>query len=274
MDDSFDVSALNQVAEALPEEQRQRWLELVRPAVRFRQRGDGDGPAVWRRNGLPELPDVVPWPVWEGHGPMTYAGTIDCAGLPRHSLGIPLPEDGTLLFFVSEDWSSAEDMDGAENRAGTRVMYVPASATTRPRQKPEGLPDLPEGLIDPSAEEEFLVVDRVFPSSPDSWTRMVSDLGIPEECEDVWARLHDLDHQFGSFQAQVGGHPHWAQFPCLPDSTGLRVPEEPEYPSESEHNWLLLATFPDAMDGTLYWMIHRGDLTARRFDQAVLIFQC
>ncbi|MFE4538673.1 DUF1963 domain-containing protein [Streptomyces scopuliridis] len=198
----------------LPVELRQRWLELVRPALHFYGRGDGDGdgdgPTVWWYGGEPDLPDDVPWPVLEGMGPLNYVATLDCSGVPRHGLDIPLPEDGRLVFFIHEDLGET-----ARDRA--TVIHVPASTATRPRRCPEET----LGSVFAHETEQFLVVKGVVPTIPDTGTVMVTALGIPGECgEDLAHCLDDLEQELPWWQSQVGGHPHWAQYPILLDSEG------------------------------------------------------
>ncbi|MFJ8668222.1 DUF1963 domain-containing protein [Streptomyces sp. NPDC093600] len=45
------------------------------------------------------MPASAEWPVWEGHGPLSFVASIDCARLPTAALDIDLPEAGALLFF-------------------------------------------------------------------------------------------------------------------------------------------------------------------------------
>ncbi|MFD4767309.1 DUF1963 domain-containing protein [Streptomyces niveus] len=264
-ENSFDASLLDPFVQVLPAELRQRWLDLVRPAVRFRMREDGDGPAVWRYGGEPNLPDEMPWPVKEGEGPLNYMGALDCAGIPRHELDIPLPADGTLLFFLHDNYADWDSLDRA------RVVYVPASAATSPRQLPEetvGGDNFYDG-------EDFLVVDRAVPTMPDTDTYMIDALGIPQNAKDALGGLQwDLDGEVGDWLYQIGGHPTWIQNPHVESEGFIGTGNEKEDLAYLERDWLLLAMTPGSGDGTFYWFMRSADLADGRFDRAVLNFQC
>ncbi|WSM60544.1 YwqG family protein (plasmid) [Streptomyces sp. NBC_01707] len=38
------------------------------------------------------------WPSWEGHGPLSFIASVDCAMLPAGAVDIMLPIGGTLSF--------------------------------------------------------------------------------------------------------------------------------------------------------------------------------
>ncbi|MGW8667656.1 DUF1963 domain-containing protein [Streptomyces niveus] len=260
----FDASVLDPLVQVLPAELRQRWLDMVRPAVRFRMREDGDGPAVWRYGGEPNLPDEMPWPVKEGEGPLNYMGALDCAGIPRHALDIPLPADGTLLFFLHDTYAEWESPDRA------RVVYVPASAATSPRQRPEETVDGDNSYDG----EEFLVVDRSVPTMPNIYTCMIDALGIPQNAKSALGDLQwDLDHELGHWYYQIGGHPKWIQDPNVQSEGFVGTGDEKEDLAYLERDWLLLAMTPDWGGGTFYWFMRSADLADGRFDRAVLDFQ-
>ncbi|MFC8285697.1 DUF1963 domain-containing protein [Streptomyces cyaneofuscatus] len=80
----------------LPPDDAEKWLGLLRPGARLRVATGADVPAV-RLGGLPALPAGSPWPVWDGHGPLSFIASVDCARLPTAALDIGLPESGTLL---------------------------------------------------------------------------------------------------------------------------------------------------------------------------------
>ncbi|WP_267889916.1 DUF1963 domain-containing protein [Streptomyces sp. NRRL WC-3618] len=82
----------------LSPEDAEKWLGLLRAGIRLEVATDTDD-AVGRLGGLPSLPASAEWPVWEGHGPLSFVASIDCSRLPAAVLDIDLPEAGTLLFF-------------------------------------------------------------------------------------------------------------------------------------------------------------------------------
>jgi hypothetical protein len=72
---------------------KDRWVQLLRPALLLCHAGRAD-PVAGRLGGMPELPDGVPWPVWEGHGPLSFIAGLDCTALKSDVLDIPLPSEG------------------------------------------------------------------------------------------------------------------------------------------------------------------------------------
>lgn len=113
------------------------WIGLLRPAFHLRALEPGEAP-VGQLGGDPALPADAEWPVWDGHGPLCFVASVDCAQIPTQYLDIPLPESGTLHFFyfdgLGDSTVAYDDPDSVRN--GTRVLYVPADATTAPRPRP------------------------------------------------------------------------------------------------------------------------------------------
>jgi hypothetical protein len=82
-------------ARHLPAAVAARWL--LRPAAALR-RADAGAQVAAVLGGHPPLPDSVAWPVWEGHGPLSFVAAVDCAALAVVPLDISLPRAGALLF--------------------------------------------------------------------------------------------------------------------------------------------------------------------------------
>ncbi|MFJ1574964.1 DUF1963 domain-containing protein [Streptomyces sp. NPDC088182] len=255
---------------AVPPEAREDWLSRLRPAARFRPRQDNDGPAVWRTGGFPELPDDVPWPVWQGYGELTHLATLDCALLPRE-LDIDLPEDGTLVFFIytgDDGWIPGQlpqqypsGPEGVDPRGGYKVIYFPASTAVSQR-RPTCAPDLPDNGLDSTVlPAQEMVLNAVVPTWPHDDEVLRSFKGLDCLCN----ILYELNHQLGNFGRQIGGHPTWTQAPQFPDET-----KGAQYAEIETQDWQLLATFPCGEGGALYWLIHRDDLARRRFDKVVV----
>jgi uncharacterized protein YwqG len=139
-----DHAFLKRLAVAhLGEQTAERWLALVRPAVRLVEAGPGE-PVVARLGGSPRLPDDFAWPVWEGHGPLAFVGEIDLAGLATSGLdtGLALPAEGRLLAFYFD--GSYDDFQGLvgtwdpASLAGVRLVHVLTSRDDHPpRDAPE-----------------------------------------------------------------------------------------------------------------------------------------
>ena len=129
-------------------ENAQTWISLLRPAFHLRTLTEGE-PTVSQLGGEPSLPSDVEWPVWEGHGPLSFVASVDCDQVPTAELDIPLPESGTLNFFYFNGLGdgTVQYLDPASVTGGTRVIYVPADAEATPRHVPDGLQPFPEVLL-------------------------------------------------------------------------------------------------------------------------------
>ncbi|MFJ2594915.1 DUF1963 domain-containing protein [Streptomyces erythrochromogenes] len=78
-------------------------------------------PVAGRLGGLPDLPLDMPWPEWEGNGPLSPIASLDCGALSAAGdSGLALPASGTLLFFL---------FDGS---LGDDCMVYPSDPGTRP----------------------------------------------------------------------------------------------------------------------------------------------
>ncbi|MGI5350306.1 DUF1963 domain-containing protein [Streptomyces sp. CA-250714] len=274
MTSSFDVSLFAPVTDTLTPQQAQRWLRLLRPGIRLRRHREdaGEGSVVGHFAGLPGLPEGMAWPSWEGRGPMHHQATLDCALLPTHELDIPLPPDGELVFFYFDSFESDCDFifvpgdHEEEPGAGIKLLYIPASEPTRPRQAPYDL--------DRHTQKRPFFLNGIVPTWPDAEYAVVSDI--------TGAFYHDPDHPSydpshpyyhaevdlaaelgGDPASQVGGYAPWGQPPVVP----------PESAEPDELDWVHLATFEAFRDGWLHWMIYREDLAEGRFDRAEAFFE-
>jgi hypothetical protein len=289
---SVDTSPIEPVLHTLPAELRDQWLALLRPGVFLdTEDRDGAGPIVGRIGGLPDLPKDVPWPVWEGHGPLTHYATLDCAALPTADLDLPLPQDGTLVFFRYAEWDYllTDDADEVyagflwqraeydeEPGAGATVLHIPTTADTRARPTPEGLTVFEKVPL------------RMFPTAltaPDHEHVALTDAGIDTNS----AALEAFSDALDEFSAQCAER-HQGLWPAF---GGYASPMQWSVESEISHTllgadatqeedlaeqrrWVMLASFdegPQGMDEVLYWMIRREDLAAGRFEAVVAVAQ-
>jgi Domain of unknown function (DUF1963) len=78
----------------LPPAAAERWITLIRPAVRLRTTRRGEK-RVGQLGGLPALPHDVAWPEWEGEGSLNFVASIDCGRLPSEGFDIAVPDSGT-----------------------------------------------------------------------------------------------------------------------------------------------------------------------------------
>ncbi|WP_344362239.1 YwqG family protein [Streptomyces gobitricini] len=267
--------------EYLPEGIAERWTGLLRPGLRLEQ-ATGDDPVAGRLGGLPELPEDAPWPVWEGHGPLAFVASFDCAALPSGSLGMALPTDGTLAFFYFDgqldDGHAVVAPDEPGTWAGARVLYVPAGAALVERAAPAGI----------RPYSEVPLTARVETTAPYPWHPVVYREFAPmPDDHPVWSEdfLEALSDHAGGTEHRIGGHANPVQDEVETEvargALGSPPWNDPRIHDEALR-WLLLAQIDTDDDvgmmwgdcGALYWLIRPEDLAARRFDRAMFTWQC
>jgi hypothetical protein len=207
------------------------------------------------------LPEDAPEPYGD------FVAAVDCAALPPHAVGLPLPSDGQLLFFAVPDVLS----DGV--RPGL-VFYVPAGTpAVRRTAGPDACPPYE------SRQLRTLWHQLSWPDGPSGY----EDEGGP--LEDNFQLLGELEaawsHVAGwrpGWRLHIGGHPNlhnWnpvetarEEAPADNDSAGNGA--------DDASDWTLLATWECGDDvrelnfGLVHWVIRRRDLTALRFDRVYL----
>jgi uncharacterized protein YwqG len=265
------------------------WIKLLRPGLHLRALDEGDEP-VAQLGGNPRLPADLAWPVWEGHGPLDFIASIDCAQVPTKDLDIPLPESGTLLFFYYDGLGSSSvaynDPDSVFN--GTRVLYVPADAEVSEAAAPEGTSpfsrlDLGGELIAtaPDNENATLIAAYGDPSDPVAYVDYpTTDPDGTGFWDDVSAfRRDNWPHH------RVGGYSLPVQGAVEPEGAHAFHPgkeQEAEAARKELATDLVLLIQIDsdprvgmawADAGRLYWMIRREDLAAGRFEKTTFTWQ-
>ncbi|MFD3751494.1 DUF1963 domain-containing protein [Streptomyces cyaneofuscatus] len=198
----------------LPPDDAEKWLGPLRPGARLRVATGADVPAV-RLGGLPALPTASPWPVWEGHGPLSFIASVDCARLPTAALDIGLPESGTLLFFYFDgQLDDGEALVLAEDReswAGARVVYVAPTQEAAERETPAGLEPCP--MVPLTARVEATATEPWHPSLRAAFAPhapLGNRYGHPVCSQEFLDALWELDDEAGH---QIGGHAHSVQDP-------------------------------------------------------------
>ncbi|MFI9719903.1 YwqG family protein [Streptomyces sp. NPDC052396] len=267
----------------LPEEIAERWTGLLRPSLRLdKPTGTGRDPVVGRLGGLPALPEDQEWPVWEGYGPLSFIGSLDCAALPSAALDIALPADGALLFFYFDgqlDDGSAVVWPGEpETQAGARVLHIPADVPVTDRAAPAGILPYPEVPL----------TARVETTAPSPWHPVVHREFAPmpedhplhdEQFQDaLWDHFDGTEHRIGGYPTPVQDE---VEYEVAQGALGNPPPEDPRIGPEALR-WVLLAQFDSDDDadmmwgdgGVLYWLIRPADLAQRRFDRAAFTWQC
>ncbi|UNO38677.1 YwqG family protein [Streptomyces sp. MST-110588] len=277
------VDALHALArEHLPAEIAERWTGLLRPGLGLVNAGDSESDTVvGRLGGQPELPAYEQWPVWEGHGPLSFIASLDCAALPSAALDIPLPTEGTLAFFYFDgqldDGEALVLPDDPDSWAGARVLYVPSGVPLVERAAPAGIEPYPEIRLAAHVETTapYLwhpVVDREFAALPDDHPLWSDD--FQEALWDLPGAGHRVGGHADPVQDDVESEVAWGILGS-PPSGDPRIREE-------ALRWVLLAQFDSDDDagmmwgdcGTLYWLMRPEDLAARRFDRAKFTWQC
>ncbi|MFJ9938201.1 YwqG family protein [Streptomyces virginiae] len=267
-----------------------RWIGLLRPGLLLAHAGDG--PAAGRLGGLPDLPLDMPWPVWEGNGPLSHVASLDCAALSAAGdSGLALPASGTLLFFLFDGRLDGDDCmvhpEDPGTRPGARVLFVPAGTPTRRHPAPDELPPYPEvaltaqaGLSVPTSDAPG--VRAAFGDVADSraWRQH------PVNARPFASALRALDTRSSCSGHRLGGHAVPVQGPVEWEiAHGVLGPDaswQDPRPDEEAAAWVLLAQIDtdDAADmmwgdaGTLYWLMRPADLAAGRFEEAMFTWQC
>lgn len=252
-----------------------QWASLRRESIALRHAPPG-APAVGYVAGEPELPEDFAWPLDGRDRPLEHLLTLDLAALPR--IGIDLPEEGRLLFFVDDEYEEPE------------LVFLERTARLRARPYPEAFPHRPEARIALTA-----VVEPAWPAVHHPYLS-----GLPRGYFDGVADWDAQPEPPGAADHRIGGyHAVGAQydFPCAPGSAIpelLHAPDGEAKEDEDPVDWLhvpvedpldlpiLLAKLdydPDAgMSwgdcGSSEWTIGREDLAARRFDKVEFSWSC
>ncbi|MCX5377886.1 YwqG family protein [Streptomyces sp. NBC_00091] len=271
----------------LPSDVAARWVGLLRPAVRLETAAASDI-AVGQIGGLPKLPAEVEWPSWEGHGPLSFIASVDCAMLPAGAVDITLPAEGTLSFFYFDgqldDGEALVLAEDRESRAGARVLYTTADETCGERDAPAGLKPYPRVPL--AARPGMTATEPWHPQVRDAFAPG-APLGNRYDHPVCGQDFLDAVWEFGDEAGhQIGGHAHSIQNPVEIEVAEAVTDGDVSWgdPALDKEigNWVLLAQFDsdDAADmmwgdaGVLYWLIRPQDLAERRFDRAMFTWQC
>ncbi|MFC8262695.1 YwqG family protein [Streptomyces sp. NPDC057291] len=270
----------------LPLDVAERWVGLLRPAVRL-EAAEAADIAVGQMGGLPKLSADVEWPSWEGHGPLSFIASVDCAMLRVGAVDIMLPIEGTLSFFYFDgqldDGEALVLADDCESWAGACVLYTRAEDKCGERDAPAALQPYPKVPL----------TARLGMTAAEPWHPQVRDVFAPGAplgnrydhpvcSQDFLDALWEFDGEVGH---QIGGHAHSVQNPVEIEVAEAVMDGDVSWGDpaldKEIRNWVLLAQFDsaDAADmmwgdaGALYWLIRPQDLAERRFDRAMFTWQ-
>lgn len=264
----------------------QRWLRLARPAAALHHAGPGE-PVAAVLGGLPHLPEKAKWPAWEGHGPLSFIGAVDCAALSV-PLDIHLPRAGTLLLFYFDGQCDNHAADvgfwDPATLAGARVLYMPPGEQAAPRPCPDGITPYQQvpmavdqvmtfpGLEHPDLQAVFM--------APGTSLREFLDHPVNDE-----AFVRALEERRPGPCHQVGGYPVPLQGPVEYEAAvaalGGRDPGDGSL-AGGQARWTLLAQIDSDQRaglmwgdcGSLYWLSRREDLADGRFENVSFTWQC
>ncbi|MEU6349003.1 YwqG family protein [Streptomyces sp. NPDC047072] len=235
---SMDLFRAEARSRDLPEDEVERWLDTVRPCGMLDpDRKAPEWPVVGRIGGLPPLPEGEPVPE------LPFLAAIDLAAIPQGLTDLPLPKDGTLLFFAD-----TEDPWGEDD--WHRLVYVPAGTPVSERA--------PDGEWPPEVHPASDLYLRVAPSLPNRGSD-TEEFPHGMELGSVWWETSGKIQGYSA--VQLGGYPWvWNWNPVTDHDHG-------------PGDWLLLAEIggEPLIEGDLgvaYWIIRREDLAAARFSEA------
>lgn len=254
----------------------ERFLSLVRPAIRLEPGGD-TSPVLAVLGGSPHVPAGFEWPVWDGHGPLSFIAALDLDAVHRSGLpvDIELPSSGRLLaFYFDGSFDNFEGIVGTwdkESLAGARLIHLTDDrAKCAPVAAPEGVITYRAKpltgrtvLTTPSWEQPIL--RRAF-GALDAEYREWLDHPVNADAftEAIWER------HSGQPRHQLGGWAEPAQGPVEFEvaEAALSAPFEhgDEVHTAEALLWTLLLQIDtdDELDmmwgdvGTLYWMTRIG----------------
>ncbi|WP_327394413.1 DUF1963 domain-containing protein [Streptomyces phaeochromogenes] len=223
----------------LPEDEVERWLATDRRSAMLGLAGEAppDGPLAGRLGGLPSMPDGEPVP------DLPFLASVDLAAVPPGATDLPLPEDGTLLFFAdTEDPWSDDDWH--------RLVYVPVG--TPVSERASACEWLPEVL--PARDLQLTLK----PSLPNRGSD-TEEFPHGSELGSVWWKT--CGEMTTDGPVQIGGFPWvWNADPVTDHDHG-------------PGDWVLLAEVggegvTEGELGVVHWVIRRDDLAGRHFDRA------
>ncbi|MEO3799079.1 YwqG family protein [Nonomuraea sp. B1E8] len=287
----ISLSQINALAhERLPTYLADRYCSLLEPSGQILSAAQPGDEQVGFLGGEPRLPETLAWPVWEGHGPLSFVAALDCGPLSATKTGLALPVGGTLMFFYfdgqADDYQSWVHPSQPESRPGSRILYIPAGTPVRPCRTPSRLKPYKQVPLRADPAVTLPLIEGF---------EMYEPLGIAPETlrsDPMYAEFNDAvrnlcvayKHQMGGPPSNVQGEVEYevADFPPdwdIDDHT-------PDNPHEDDiiaevSRWKLLAQFASDDDagmmwgdgGVLYWLTTAEDLAARRFDQARFTWQ-
>lgn len=271
----------------LMDELPERVKSQFRKSVRIRTKEcdhDSLGKGCSRIGGLPDVPDVFDWPRYMGY-PLSFIAQIRLEDLVAYDLDLPLPKQGSLLFF----YDSQQRTWGFDPKdRGSGAVYYIANATQElcRRQPPEDLPEM----------GWFRCCKLEFEASinlPDPWSIHFNPELSDSEMGKVLKYLELSHGQNAGPIHRLAGHADCVQnameYECelvtnslyCGDSSGYEDPRSQQFRSTAKDWRLLLQIDSDDNSsmmwgdlGMIYFWIKETDLKDGRFENIWTILQC
>ena len=245
------------------------WLSATQPSE----------DAASRLGGRPNLPADLEWPLWNEE-PLPFVAQFQLDRIPPME-GFPLPRKGSLFFFHEAGRNDEWD--------GLAVLFTSTPLAESP------LRDFPDELADDFRFQGHLLEVRATGLSlPDFTDQILEEQGITDdECMTYQDVSWSWDQQPGFQGHRIGGYPdcvqrHDPKLVAHLQSLGLDAysvsaaeQRKVEKAKAGAKDWELLFQL-DSEDkagmmwydaGRIYFLIHKDDLKARRFDQAWSVMQ-
>jgi uncharacterized protein YwqG len=272
-----------QAFERLPD----RVKRCVRPSLRIRTIPtpvDALKLAQSRIGGLPDLPPEFKWPRYDGLA-LSFIAQLDLAELALQPSVLPLPRQGSLVFFYdSEQRTWGFD---PKDRGSAVVSYIGAPTSSLVRT------DLPADVSEPGKFQCCALRYNHEQNLPDACSAYY-DPELSEDEKTLLFNYHDaVRDQSNAPRHRIGGHADCVQNPMelecqlvtnglyCGDATGYEDPRRATLASGTLE-WRLLLQIDTDDDarmmwgdcGTIYYWIREEDLRACDFDKCWLILQC
>ena len=255
----------------------------AQPSIRLDSGEATDGP-VSRLGGVPNMPAEWGWPTNHDGWPLAFIAQIALGGLPRLE-GYDLPTDGSLYFFHDgESWGFKPEDIGS-----CRVLY---GSDPLAKHSLHPLPDDDLEYQFKGVELSVRWTEKTIPdlrdiSSEAFELQSKEDRSAYGDFEDRWAATDTaIKHRMGGhldliqgdakIEANLVSHGIYCG-----DSEGWKLGREKGLFAGAKDWQLLLQVDSDEKaemqwgdSGRIYFLIHKDDLAARRFEKSRLVLQC
>ncbi len=246
-----------------PQRLQEQLISLLRPAIALTATRTDDAQipvGASKFGGAPDVPDDFEWPMWNGK-PLGFLAQIDLEEVAPFDVEEVLPKSGLLSFFYEVDEPNWTDV----STPGSWRVFLFDRSVRRAR-------------VD--RETEFFPASICFSAG---WSSASTFNGSSDDdSEWMWrsnvspcvstGKVPYQGHQMLGYGSPIVVDPAWyAERRSHPTKDEFDVQPSPE----DVHQWILLFQLDSDYEintmwgdvGTLYFMIRREDLQARRFDQ-------